>query len=102
MRRCRCISQLGGATLLALLDSGSTHNFISEDAAGWTSLQLRPRGNIKVMMANGERVPCPGVYPATTFTIKGKTFSTDFFMLPQAGYDVVLGTQWLASLGPFL
>ena len=54
---------------------------------------------MKVMMANGERMPCPGVYPATTFTIEGKSFSTDFFTLPQAGYDVVLGTQWLASLG---
>ncbi|KAJ0078243.1 hypothetical protein Patl1_36813 [Pistacia atlantica] len=27
-------------------------------------------------------------------------FSTKFFILPFEGYDVVLGTQWLRTLGP--
>ena len=53
-------------------------------------------------MANGERVSCPGMYRAAAFSIDGETFSTDFFALPLAGYDVVLGTHWLASLGPIL
>ena len=30
----------GSTKLLALLDSGSTHNFVSEDVASRTSLQL--------------------------------------------------------------
>jgi hypothetical protein len=30
--------QLGGVTMLALLDSGSTHNFIFKEAAWGTSL----------------------------------------------------------------
>ncbi|XP_066340433.1 uncharacterized protein [Miscanthus floridulus] len=94
--------QLGGASLLALLDSGSTHNFVSEEAAARTSLRLQPRGNMKVTVANGERVPCPGVYRAVPFSIASEPFSTDFFALPLAGYDVVLGTEWLASLGPIL
>ena len=93
--------QLGGASLLALIDSVSTHNFVSEEAAARTSLQLLPRSNMKVTVANGERVPCPGVYRATAFSIDGES-STDFFALPLAGYDVVLGTHWLASLGPIL
>lgn len=53
-------------------------------------------------MANGDHVPCPGVYRGATFSIDGEAFSGDFFALPLAGYDVVLGTQWLASLGPIL
>jgi hypothetical protein len=93
--------QLGGATLLDL-ESGSTHNFVSEDAASRTSLKLLPRGNMKVTVANGERVSCPGTYRDTAFSIQGEAFSTDFFALPLAGYDVALGIQWLASLGPTL
>jgi hypothetical protein len=53
-------------------------------------------------VANGDHVPCPGVYHGTSFSIYGEEFSGDFFALPLAGYDVVLGTQWLASLGPIL
>jgi hypothetical protein len=96
-----CI-QLGSVSLLALLDSGSTHNFIAEEAASRTSLQLRTGGKLQVTVANGDHVPCPGVYRGATFSINGEAFFGDFFALPLAGYDVVLGTQWLASLGPFL
>jgi len=93
---------LGGASLLALLDSGSTHNFVAVDAAGRTNLRLRLRSGLKVTVANGERVPSPGVYRAATFSIDDASFSTDFYALPLAGYDVVLGNQWLATLGPIL
>lgn len=88
--------------MLALLDSGSTQNFVSEEVAARTSLKLRPRGNMKVTVANEERVPCPGVYRVVPFSIHSEPFSTDFFALPLAGYDVVLGTEWLASLGSML
>jgi hypothetical protein len=94
-----CIN-LGGASLLALLDSGSTHNFVVEEAATKMSLRLQLRGGMRVTVANGKRVQCPGVYRAASFSIEGTHFSTDFFALPLAGYDIVLGTQWLASLGP--
>jgi hypothetical protein len=94
--------QLGGASLLALLDSGSTHNFISKEAAACTSLQHMSKGNMKVTVGNGERVSCSGVYRATVFSISGEGFTTDFFALPLASYDIVLSTQWLASLGPIL
>jgi hypothetical protein len=36
------------------------------------------------------------------FSISGEGFTTDFFALPLAGYDIVLCTQWLASLGLIL
>jgi hypothetical protein len=94
--------QLGDASLLVLIDSGSTHNFVSEEAVARTSLQLLPHGTMKVTTANREHVSCPGMYRTTAFSIDGETFSTDFFALPLAGYDVVLSTHWSASLGPIL
>jgi hypothetical protein len=77
---------------------GFTHNFISEEAAGHVTLQLHPWSKMLVTVANGERVPCPGMYHRTPFTIGDEDFTADFFALPLAGYDVVLDTQCLASI----
>lgn len=96
-----CI-RMGDTELLALLDSGSTHNFISEDAAARTALCLQPHGSMRVTVANGDRVPCPRVYRAARFSVADEQFQADLFALPLAGYDVVLGTEWLAALGPIL
>lgn len=38
--------QLGSTSLLALIDSGSTHNFVAKEAATHTSLQLLPKGKM--------------------------------------------------------
>jgi hypothetical protein len=93
---------LGTASLVALLDSGSTHNFISEAAAQRTGLPLQQRPRLTAMVANGERVTCVGVIRAAPLIIEGITFPADLFVMPLAGYDVVLGTQWLGALGPIV
>ena len=89
-------------SLLALIDSGSTHNFIAAEAAGHANLPTLTQGQLRVIVANGERVQCPGVYRNAPFSINTEEFQADFYGLPLAGYDVILGTHWLASLGPIL
>jgi len=93
---------LGAAALVALLDSGSTHNFISEAAAQRSGLPLQQRPRLTAMVANGERVTCIGVIRAAPLLIDGDSFPADLFVMPLAGYDVVLGTRWLAGLGPIV
>ena len=93
---------VGAAVFTALLDSGSTHNFIAEDAALCTGLPLQHRPRLTVTVANGERVTCPGVIRQAPLTIGIDTFRVDLFVMPLAGYDLVLITQWLATLGPVL
>jgi hypothetical protein len=34
--------------------------------------------------------------------IQGETFITDCYTLPLEGFDVILGVQWLKSLGPIV
>lgn len=45
---------LGAASLVALLNSRSTHNFISVAAAWLTGLPLHQRSHLTAMVANGE------------------------------------------------
>lgn len=49
------------ATFFALIDTGSTHNFIGEATARRSSLTIEPRPRLTVTVANVERVACPGV-----------------------------------------
>ena len=93
---------LGGTTLVALLNSGSTHNFIAASAAPRTGLTVQPRPRLTAIVANGERITCPGVIRAAPVSVDGTDFTIDLFVMPLAGYDLVLGTQWMATLGPIV
>jgi hypothetical protein len=94
--------KLGASPLLALLDSGSTHDFISESAARRTGLPLQSRSRLTTTVANGKCVTCVGVLRQVEFSIHGATFHADLFVMLLAGFDMVLGTRWLAMLGPVL
>ena len=94
--------QLGTTCLVALLDSRSTHNFISDDAAQLTGLPLQLRPRLTATVTNGERVSCVGVARNAAFSIHSTPFRADLYVMPLAGFDMVLGTQWLATLGPIV
>ena len=90
---------VGAVTLTALLDTGSTHNFIAEEAAARTGLTVQPSLRLTATVANGERIACPGVLRQAPIAIVGENFCVDLYVMPLAGYDVVLGTQWMVTLG---
>ncbi|WVZ80867.1 hypothetical protein U9M48_028309 [Paspalum notatum var. saurae] len=93
---------LGAATFVALIDTGSTHSFIGEAAARRMGLRIEPRPQFTATVANGERVSCPGVLRQAPVIIDGMMFGVDLFVMPLAGYDVVFGTHWMATLGPIV
>jgi hypothetical protein len=95
-------ARIGNEVFHALLDSGSTHSFIAETAATRLSLPLMGRANLFAMVADGERIQCAGFFQQTEFFINKEGFTADLFVLPLGCYDIVLGTRWLATLGPIL
>ena len=90
---------VGATSLIALLDTGSTHSFIGEEAAHRTGLPIQPRPRLTATVANGERVSCPGVLRGAPLLIGDFHSTVDLFVMPLAGYDIVLGTDWMATLG---
>ncbi|WVZ82923.1 hypothetical protein U9M48_030129 [Paspalum notatum var. saurae] len=77
---------LAATQLLALLDFGSTHNFISLEAAERCGQAFHTSPSVRITVANASTA-----YRSAMTSV-----------IPLAGYDIVLGTQWLASLGPIL
>ena len=90
------------APLVALVDSGSTHCFMSAITAARLDLHPPPRPSLTVGVANGERVHSAGVCSNITISIAGESFYVDIYVIPFAGYELVLGFQWLRTLGPVL
>jgi predicted aspartyl protease len=86
----------------ALVDSGSTHSFISLETASRLHLQPDYSLGIQIMVANGDRVVSTGICRGIHIFINNEEFVLDFFIIPLAGYEMVLGVQWMHMLGPIL
>lgn len=93
---------IGGVQLKALVDTGSTHSFIHSDVAARLGLMITERAGLSVLVANGDRLCSPGVCLATDILIHDLRFSIDCFALDLGGFDLVLGVQWLRTLGPIV
>nr|GMD09350.1 uncharacterized protein LOC109160849 [Ipomoea batatas] len=86
--------------LLALIDTGSTHNFINATTVKSLDLATSPRPGMRVAVANGEHLPSSGICKQVLVHHNSDCFMADFYVLPLAGFDVVLGVKWLSTLGP--
>nr|GFB32715.1 hypothetical protein [Tanacetum cinerariifolium] len=82
-----------------LVDCGSTHNFLDLHAAKRMGCNLSKMCPLQVSVANGQVMS--SVFQCKNFkwTIHGQAFETDVMILPLGGYEMVLGIQWLATLG---
>lgn len=91
---------IGNMSATVLIDSGSTHNFLSEVLA--KNLGLQPEGGEKfeVVLASGENLSSPGKCTGVKWSLQGVPIFVNFYMLPFEGYDILQGTQWLHTLGP--
>ncbi|GAV79928.1 RVP_2 domain-containing protein [Cephalotus follicularis] len=85
-----------------LLDYKSTHNFVSKELA--EKVGLHPSYGIKfqVMLASGEKFTSLNKCAKVQIILQGIPLSVDFYLLPLERHEVVLGTQWLRTLGPIL
>jgi hypothetical protein len=90
---------VGLASFTALVDTGSTHSFNGETVAQHAGMPVQTRPRLTATVANGERISCPGVLRQALIVIDGLEFRIDLYVMPLAGYDIVLGTNWMAPLG---
>jgi hypothetical protein len=52
------------------------------------------------MVGNGSYLHCQGMCQSVPITIQTKQFHLPFYLFPIEGADVVLGIEWLCTLGP--
>uniref|UniRef100_A0A453GDA1 Peptidase A2 domain-containing protein n=1 Tax=Aegilops tauschii subsp. strangulata TaxID=200361 RepID=A0A453GDA1_AEGTS len=93
---------IGNSLFTALLDTGSTRNFIDESALARAGLTPCPCPCLRVMVANGNQVASGGVCRGLPLHIGEQQLTTDCFAIPLGSFDIVLGVSWLRNLGRIL
>uniref|UniRef100_A0A2N9GEU1 Integrase catalytic domain-containing protein n=1 Tax=Fagus sylvatica TaxID=28930 RepID=A0A2N9GEU1_FAGSY len=95
----RVITIVNGQTTVVLLDTGSTHNFMDETLAKTLKLPIDGERNFGVRVANGQVIRTLGECKEVKFKMQGLYLKLTFNLLELGGYGIVLGTQWLSTLG---
>jgi hypothetical protein len=75
------ITTISSGQLSALVDSGSTHCFISEHTVRCLGLAPIVRPGLTVGVTNGDRVPLTGVCKNVPITITGEAFYVDLHVI---------------------
>lgn len=91
--------QLQGKDVLILVDSGASSNFISPHLVQTLALKVHTTPAYTVELGSGDRVRNQGVCKKVIFDVQGNRFQQNFFLMDLGGTDMVLGMDWLASLG---
>lgn len=78
-----------------LIDSCSTHNFLSASLSAKLKLPISAKNYLTVMVGNGDLIFSQGFCARLIVTMQKWPVSTDFYLLNFPDYDVVLGAHWL-------
>ena len=82
-----------------LIDCGATHNFISKELVEKLQLKVDDTPSYVVEVGDGHKIKCKGVCREVRLKVQEVPVQQQFFLFGLEGIDMVLGTDWLASLG---
>jgi hypothetical protein len=88
--------------VIILVDSGSTHNFIHCRIAQETHCYIHTINNFQIMIANGGSMKCGGRCENVCLQIGDYHLKSHMFSIDMGGCDIVMGVDWLRTLGPIL
>ena len=98
----RLAGRIAHHTMVILFDGGNTHNFVQSRLVKSLGLISQPTPTLRVLVSNGSEVECSQICMVVPVITQDRTFTVDLHVLPLSGADIVLGVQWLRSLGPVL
>ncbi|CAA0811047.1 Unknown protein, partial [Striga hermonthica] len=93
-------AEVGGKLVEVLVDSGSTLNFIDEELSKEIEIPFTKVKPFGVKVANGETLRGDILFKGVKLKAQGQRMRVDLYALPLKAADVVLGCQWLETLGP--
>lgn len=95
----RVTSYFGKKTLHILIDSGTTHNFLDLTLARKLGCRLDHISAQSVTIADGNQLPGQFICKGFKWRFQGAEFTSDMLVISLGAYDLVLGIQWLSTMG---
>ncbi|XP_042018949.1 uncharacterized protein LOC121766761 [Salvia splendens] len=93
------VGRIAETTVSILIDTGSTHDFLHPRVAEQLQLPLTPIRPFRVYVGNGASLVCSHIARGTKLSVQGVDFFIDLHIMEIHGPDIVLGMDWLESLG---
>lgn len=84
----RLVGKIATPEILILVDSDSSHSFISEEVATQLRNRIQPMQPVSVKIADGDTLSYSGFVPACKWTTQGCEFVTDLRVLSLRCYDM--------------
>ena len=81
------------------MDSGSTHNFIDAFVIPNLHILVDESQILEVKVANGDTIKTQRLCKGVPVCLQGHIFMVQLHVLSLGDCDLVLGTQWLSTLG---
>jgi hypothetical protein len=98
----KLIGYIKQGKVIILVDSGSTHNFIHRRIAQETHCYMHAFNNFQIMIVNGGSMKCGGCCENVHLQIGDYHLKSHMLSIDMGGCDIVLGVDWLRTLGPIL
>ncbi|GKB95105.1 ty3-gypsy retrotransposon protein, partial [Tanacetum coccineum] len=98
-RTMKLCGNIGGIDIVVLIDSGATHNFLSQELVKHLGLFVSRTGSVGVMMGNGNFEKSHGMCKRVLLSFHELQIIEDLFPLPLGSTDAILGIKWLETLG---
>ncbi|KAJ9544173.1 hypothetical protein OSB04_023880 [Centaurea solstitialis] len=85
--------------VVILIDSGATHNFISTEIVEKKGIKVEKTSEYMITLGLGEKVRGIGICRHVEVNLQGLEIIDDFLPIQLGNSDVILGMQWLETLG---
>jgi hypothetical protein len=90
-----------GHRVTVLVDGGASHNFIDASLVERKGITTEAFEGFSVIIPGEDTLNCTRYVPQMTLSLGNYTITDDFFVVKVLDTNVVLGVQWLYSLGKY-
>lgn len=95
----KLMGTLSDRSVVVLIDNGVSHNFINEELVATLYLPRFPTSSYEILLGTEKSIQMTGICKSVFLTLVNLTIINDFIPLLLGSADVILGVQWLMTLG---